>query len=235
MTTKVEKSIEVDAPISTVYNQWTQFEEFPEFMGGIESITQLDDKNLHWVAQIGGVKREWDAKILEQVPDKKIAWAATSGATNAGAVYFAPAGADRTTVRLSLEYEPEGMVENVGDKLGIVATQAEADLKRFKTFIEKRGTETGGWRGAVPGHGVGTPGVEDAAASKGDDGKAGVSGKAVAAGAAAVAAAGIVASKAMKSDKDEPYAVADPGATAYPSDVVPDKTDTGTPRRDRTV
>ena len=151
MSTKVEKSIEVDAPISTVYNQWTQFEQFPEFMGGVKKITQLDDKSLHWIAEIGGVEREWDAKILEQVPDEKIAWAATSGVANAGAVYFAPVGTDRTNVRLSLEYEPEGIVENVGAKLGVVSTQAEADLKRFKTFIEERGTETGGWRGEVPG------------------------------------------------------------------------------------
>lgn len=150
MTTKVEKSIEVDVPVSTAYNQWTQFEDFPQFMDGVEKVHQLDDKRLHWVAEIGGVKREWDAKILEQVPDEKIAWAATSGATNAGAVYFAPLGAGRTSIRLSLEYDPKGIVENVGDKLGIVERTAEGDLERFKKFIEERGGhETGGWRGEI--------------------------------------------------------------------------------------
>ena len=151
MTTKVEKSIEVDVPVTTAYNQWTQFEEFPRFMGGVQEVRQLGDTTLHWVAEIAGVKREWDAEILEQVPDQKVAWAATSGATNAGAVHFTPANAGQTIVTLSLEYEPEGLVENVGDKLNIVAKRAEADLERFKEYIESRGAETGGWRGSVSG------------------------------------------------------------------------------------
>src|SRR5919112_5689992 len=104
MTTKVEKSITVDVPISMAYNQWTQFEDFPEFMGGVQQVEQLDDQRLHWVAEIGGVKREWYATILEQRPDEKVAWAATEGATNAGAVYFTPAGTGQTTVTLELEY-----------------------------------------------------------------------------------------------------------------------------------
>src|SRR3712207_95055 len=120
MTTKVEKTIQVDVPVTTAYNQWTQFEDFPQFMGGVQQVQQLDDRNLHWVAEIAGVRREWDATILEQVPDEKIAWAAVEGATNAGAVYFEPAGVDRTFVKLSLEYEPEGLVEKAGDLLNIV-------------------------------------------------------------------------------------------------------------------
>lgn len=206
MTTKVEKSIEVDVPVRTAYNQWTQFEEFPAFMGGVQEVRQTGDTTLHWVAEIAGVKREWDAVILEQVPDRKVAWAATSGATNAGAVHFAPTGADHTTVTLSLEYEPEGLVENVGDKLNIVERRAEADLEKFKSYIEKRGMETGAWRGTVnEGRGVGTPGVEEAAASRGDSGKVGVSGKAVAAGAAAVAGTAAVAAamKGRSRDSDE--------------------------------
>src|SRR4051795_7282746 len=106
MTTKVEKSIQVDVPLSTAYNQWTQFEDFPAFMGGVQEVRQLDDRRLHWVAEIAGVRREWEAEVIEQVPDQKVAWAATDGATNAGAVFFAPVGADRTEVRLHLEYEP---------------------------------------------------------------------------------------------------------------------------------
>jgi hemerythrin superfamily protein/carbon monoxide dehydrogenase subunit G len=189
VTTKVEKSIQVDVPVSAAYNQWTQFEEFPQFMGGVSQVTQLSDTMLHWVAEIGGVRREWDAAIVQQVPDEKVAWAATEGATNAGAVLFTPAGAQSTTVTLVLEYEPEGAVEKAGDALNLVQRQAEADLERFKTFIEARGAESGAWRGSVnedvP---VGTPGVEDAVLTEGDSGKAGVSGKAVAAGAAAVVA-----------------------------------------------
>ena len=160
MTTKVEKSIQVDVPISTVYNQWTQFEDFPQFMGGVQEVRQLDDTNLHWVAEVAGIRREWDATILEQVPDSKIAWAATTGATNAGAVYFEPLGPNQTLVRLSLEFEPEGLVEQVGDKLNLVERRTEADLEKFKSFIESEGYATGAWRGSVnEGAGIGTPGA----------------------------------------------------------------------------
>jgi len=203
VTTKVEKSIQVDVPVSAAYNQWTQFEEFPQFMGGVSQVTQLSDTTLHWVAEIAGVRREWDAAILQQVPNEKVAWAATEGATNAGAVQFVAAGPSSTTVTLVLEYEPEGAVEKAGDALNLVQRQAEADLERFKAFIEARGAETGAWRGSVnedvP---VGTPGVEDAALTEGDSGKAGVSGKAVAAGAAAVVA-GAAAAAVIGRGSDE--------------------------------
>jgi len=202
MTTEVDKSIVVDVPVSTAYNQWTQFEDFPQFMGGVQQVTQTTDRRLHWVAEIGGVKREWDAEVLEQVPDQKVAWAATEGSTNAGAVYFEPVGASQTSVRLHLEYEPEGLVEQAGDRLGIIERQAESDLERFKQFIESRGSETGSWRGTVDEGAVGTPGVEHAEESRGDSGKAGLSGKAVAAGAAAVAAAGLAAAAATRSSSD---------------------------------
>ena len=149
MTTKVEKSTTVAVPISTAYNQWTQFEEFPQFMGGVQEVRQLDDERLHWVAEIAGVKREWEARILEQRRDGKIAWAATEGATNAGAVYFSPVGTGRTIVRLELEYEPEGLVEKAGDAIGIIERQAEKDVEKFKEFIEGRGVETGGGRGDI--------------------------------------------------------------------------------------
>src|SRR5688500_11965111 len=198
MSTKVERSIQVDVPVSTAYNQWTQFEDFPYFMGGVKEVHQHDDQRLHWVAEIAGVRREWEATILEQVADQKIAWEATEGATNAGAVRFERVGPMSTLVYLTLEYEPEGLVEQVGDKLGIVERQVTSDLEKFKALIEDEGYATGAWRGSVnEGLGVGTPGVEAAAASRGDSGKAGVSAKTVAAGAAAavagVAAAGAVA------------------------------------------
>jgi carbon monoxide dehydrogenase subunit G len=194
MTTTVEKTILVNVPVSTAYNQWTQFEDFPQFMGGVKSVTQLSDDRLEWVAEIAGVRRQWQARIVEQIPDQKVAWAATEGATNAGAVTFSDAGGGQTSVHLSLEYEPEGLVEKVGDKLNIVENQAERDLEKFKAFIESEGYATGAWRGSVnEGAQAGTPGVDDAAGSRGDSGKAGVSGKAVAAGAAAVAAGAAVA------------------------------------------
>ena len=201
MTTKVEKSVTVDVPISTAYNQWTQFEEFPQFMGGVQKVEQLDDQRLHWVAEIAGVRREWYADILEQRPDEKIAWAATEGATNAGAVYFISAGPSQTNVTLELEYEPEGLVEKAGDALNIIERQAASDLEKFKTFIESRNVESGAWRGEVGAATVGTPGVE-MTTSEGDSGKAGISPKVAAAGAA-VAAAGIVAAASKSGSKED--------------------------------
>ena len=208
MTTRVDTSIEVNLPVSTVYNQWTQFEDFPHFMNGITSITQLGEDRMQWVAEIAGIRRQWEAKVLEQVPDRKVAWAATEGATNAGSVSFEDVGGGQTSVHLFLEYEPEGLLEKVGDKLNIVENQAEGDLDRFKAFIEAEGYATGAWRGSLAAEGhVGTPGVEHADESRGDSGKAGVSGKAVATGVgvAAAAAAGIAAVAAAKgssSDKE---------------------------------
>jgi hypothetical protein len=195
VSTKVEKRILVNVPVSTAYNQWTQFEDFPHFMGGIKSVTQLTDDRLEWVAEIAGVRRRWEAKILEQVPDRKVAWAATEGATNAGSVMFEDVGGGQTSIQLTLEYEPEGLVEEVGDKLNVVENQAEADLKSFKEFIEAEGYASGAWRGSVKEGGtVGTPDLEDAAASRGDSGKAGISGKVAAGvGVAAAAAAGVAA------------------------------------------
>ena len=145
----VRKTIEVERPVTTVYNQWTQFEEFPQFMEGVEKVTQLDDTRLHWVAKIGGVSREWDAEIVTQTPDQGVAWRSVDGAENAGAVTFRPLAADRTEVTLELTFHPETVTEKVGDALGIVERRAEGDLERFKEFIEARGSETGAWRGRV--------------------------------------------------------------------------------------
>jgi len=207
MTTKVEKTVLVNVPVSTAYNQWTQFEDFPQFMGGVTSVTQLGDDRLEWVAEIAGIKRRWEARVVEQVPDQRVSWAATEGATNAGSVSFEDVGGGQTSVHLSLEYEPEGLVEKVGDKLNVVENQAEGDLDRFKAFIESEGYATGAWRGSVGGGGtVGTPGVEDADVTRGDSGKAGVSAKTVAAGVglAAATVAGVAAATSNRSDDDEP-------------------------------
>jgi uncharacterized membrane protein len=144
----VEKCIEVDAPISAVYNQWTQFEEFPRFMDGVREVRQIDDQHLHWRAEIGGKEKEWDAVITEQVPNRFISWKCTSGAENFGSVTFEPKG-NRTLVTLRMGFDPEGVIENIGDMLGVVSGQIEGDLRRFKEFIESRGVETGAWTGEI--------------------------------------------------------------------------------------
>jgi uncharacterized membrane protein len=147
---KVVTSIDVEVPVTEAYNQWTQFEEFPHFMEGVESVEQLDDETLRWRAEIGGVRKQWTARITEQIPDKRIAWTSTEGARNAGVVTFHTITDSSCRVTLQLDYEPEGVVENLGDKLGAISRRAEGDLERFKEFIESRGRATGGFRGAIP-------------------------------------------------------------------------------------
>lgn len=147
---RIEKTIEVNCPVRAVYNQWTQFEEFPRFMSGVQEVRQLDDTHTHWRAKVWGKEKEWDAEITEQVPDERISWRSTSGdAPNAGTVRFEPVGNDRTRVRLTMAYEPQGAVENIGDALGAMTSQVQSTVEDFKKFIEKRGAETGGWRGEV--------------------------------------------------------------------------------------
>ena len=145
----IEKSIEINLPAQTAYNQWTQFEEFPRFMEGVESVQQLDDRHLHWRANIGGNVEEWDAEITEQIPDKRIAWTSTTGALNAGVVTFHRLSDDSCRVALQLDYEPEGVVENVGDTIGVVQWNVRQNLERFKEFIESEGRETGAYRGKI--------------------------------------------------------------------------------------
>jgi uncharacterized membrane protein len=149
----IEKSIDVEVPVRTAYNQWTQFQEFPRFMDGVTTVTQLDDRRLRWHASIGGKDKEWTAEITEQLPDERVAWKSTSGAKNAGVVTFHRLADRKTRVMLQLEYDPEGVVENVGDAVGVVSTRVTGDLKRFKEFIESRQQETGAWRGEVPAKG----------------------------------------------------------------------------------
>ena len=142
----IESSIEVAVPVSAAYNQWTQFESFPQFMHGVEEVRQLDDARLHWVASVGGRRAEWDAKILEQHPDRQISWISEDGKKNRGTVTFESLGEDRTLIRLSLGYQAEGFVEAVGSAAGLDRRRIEGDLARFKELIEGRGTETGAWR-----------------------------------------------------------------------------------------
>jgi uncharacterized membrane protein len=147
--TTIEKSITVEVPVHTAYNQWTQFESFPRFMDGVEEVRQLDPKRLHWKASIAGVTREWDAEIVDQTPDERITWRAIDGPTNVGTVSFASTGGSESRVTLRMEFEPEGFVEKAGEMLHMVDHQVEKDLDRFKHFIETEGHETGAWRGEV--------------------------------------------------------------------------------------
>ena len=145
----VEESIDVSVPVRTAYNQWTQFEEFPKFMEGVEEIRQIDDTRTHWKTKIAGVEREFDAEITEQHPDHRVAWRSTEGAEHAGVVTFHRLDDDTTRVMVQLDTEPEGLVEQAGDKLGVVKRRVKGDLGRFKELIEARGTESGAWRGEV--------------------------------------------------------------------------------------
>ena len=146
----VTESVDVAVPVRTAYNQWTQFEEFPRFMEGVTEIRQLDDTTTHWKTEIGGVKREFDALITEQLPDERVAWTSTTGSKQAGVVTFHRLDESHTRVTAQIDFEPEGIAEQAGDKLGIVDRRIKGDMKRFKTFIEERGgAETGAWRGEV--------------------------------------------------------------------------------------
>ena len=145
----IERSIDIEAPVRVVYNQWTQFEEFPRFMEGVQEVRQLDDKHLHWRAVVGGAEKVWDAEITEQIPDERVAWRARAGAANAGVVTFHRITDGRTRIMLQLEYDPQGVVETVGDAVGVVSHRVENDLLRFKDFVEMRGRETGAWRGEI--------------------------------------------------------------------------------------
>ena len=146
---RIEEAIVVEVPVSTAYNQWTQFEEFPKFMEGVESIKQIDDTRLHWVAEIGGKREEWDAEIVEQVPDRKIAWRALDGHQNSGTVTFEPLGDNQTRINVLMEHETEGLTEALGSALGMDSRRVKGDLERFKELVESRGVESGAWRGEV--------------------------------------------------------------------------------------
>lgn len=145
----VQKTIDVPVPVREAYNQWTQFESFPEFMEGVKEVRQLDDRHLHWRAEIGGRQQEWNAEITEQVPDTRVAWRSIDGRPNAGVVDFHRLDDALTQVSLQMEAEPEGVTEAVGDRLGFLSRQVENDLKRFRNFITERGTATGEYRGQI--------------------------------------------------------------------------------------
>ncbi|MEU8262107.1 SRPBCC family protein [Micromonospora sp. NPDC048999] len=145
----VVEYVDISVPIRTAYDQWTQFEEFPQFMQGVQEVRQLSDTMTHWTVEIAGVRREFDAEITEQLPDERVAWRSTEGSRQAGVVTFHRLDDRHTRVTLQLEFEPQGVVEQAGDKFGMVDRRAKNDLKLFKQFIERRGQETGAWRGTI--------------------------------------------------------------------------------------
>jgi uncharacterized membrane protein len=145
----IEESIEIDVPVSTAYNQWTQFESFPQFMDGVERVEQKSDERLRWVAEVGGHRREWEAEITEQHPDHRVAWKALDGDGPDGVVTFHKLDDSRTKVMLQFDYEPEGTTESIGSLLGLDSHRVKNDLESFKEFIESRGAETGAWRGDI--------------------------------------------------------------------------------------
>lgn len=145
----VQESIEVEVPVRSAYNQWTQFEEFPRFMEGVEEVKQLDDTHLRWRADVGGKTKEWTAEITEQRPDERVAWKNVDGADNAGVITFHRLGDGKARVTAQIDAEPEGMVETAGDLMGMLDRRVKGDLQRFKEFIEAKGGETGAWRGEV--------------------------------------------------------------------------------------
>jgi uncharacterized membrane protein len=149
--TVIDEEIEVAVPVTTAYNQWTQFEEFPRFMDGVDEVRQLDDTLLHWAATVGGKHAEWDAKIIEQDPDRRIVWESTDGKHTRGTVSFEGAGGDRSRIRLHMSYNPQGMAETLGSAIGLDARRVRGDLERFRDMIEARHAETGAWRGEIKG------------------------------------------------------------------------------------
>ena len=177
----VEDSIEVEVPVSTAYNQWTQFEDFPNFMQDVIEVRQVDDTHLHWRARIAGKEEEWDAEITNQIPDRRIAWKSTSGPPNSGAVTFQPISDNRTRVTLRMSYQPRNALEKVGDALGAVKLETSTNLHRFREFLQSRGRETGAWRGTVSGgatvgNGSGGTGMSGGMAGSGLPGGGGRSG-----------------------------------------------------------
>ena len=145
----IEKSVEVNVPAETAYNQWTQFEDFPRFMEGVEEVRQVSDRHLHWRVNIGGKEKEFDTEITEQIPGKRIAWRSIGGTDNGGVVTFHNLNSTTSRIMVQMGYEPEGLVEKAGDLLGVASHRVQGDLERFKEFVERTGTESGAWRGTI--------------------------------------------------------------------------------------
>jgi uncharacterized membrane protein len=152
MDSSIVETIEINVPVRTAYNQWTQFEDFPQFMASVHEIRQLDDKHLHWKANVAGEEKEWDVEITEQIPDKRIAWQSTTGVPNGGVATFHKISDNTCRVAVQMDYQPEGAMEKLGDAFGAVRMELRGNLQKFKEMLESRGKETGGWRGSIAQH-----------------------------------------------------------------------------------
>lgn len=152
----INESVQVNVPVRTAYNQWTQFEDFPDIMEGVQEVRQIGDRHVHWHAKVWGKDLEWDAEITRQIPDKLIEWRSVSGPDNGGFVEFRPLGAGQTEISVHIEYDPQGAAESVGSALGIAKNRVHHDLEHLKEFLEQRGVETGAWRGSIGGNGTGS-------------------------------------------------------------------------------
>jgi uncharacterized membrane protein len=152
MDSSIVETIEINVPVRTAYNQWTQFEDFPQFMASVKEIRQLDDKHLHWKANVAGEDKEWDVEITEQIPDKRIAWQSTTGVPNGGVATFHKISDNACRVAIQMDYQPEGALEKLGDSFGAVRMELRGNLQKFKEMLESRGKETGGWRGSIAQH-----------------------------------------------------------------------------------
>jgi len=152
MDSSIVETIEINVPVRTAYNQWTQFEDFPQFMASVHEIRQLDDKHLHWKANVAGEEKEWDVEITEQIPDKRIAWQSTTGVPNGGVATFHKISDTTCRVTVQMDYQPEGAMEKLGDAFGAVRMELRGNLQKFKEMLESRGKETGAWRGSIAQH-----------------------------------------------------------------------------------
>lgn len=166
----IEETVEVNVPVRTAYDQWTQFEEFPRFMEGVEEVRQIDDTHLHWVAETAGRRAEWDAEIVAQEPDRRISWRSTDGMRNDGTVAFESIADDATRIHLAIDHEPDGAIEHAAEVTGIAQRRVRGDMERFKELIEERGEATGGWRGRVEDGGDGAGDARDDEARIGPEG-----------------------------------------------------------------
>lgn len=152
MDSSIVETIEINVPVRSAYNQWTQFEDFPQFMASVHEIRQLDDKHLHWKANVAGEEKEWDVEITEQIPDKRIAWQSTTGVPNGGVATFHKISDNECRVTVQMDYQPEGALEKIGDAFGAVRMELRGNLQKFKEMLESRGKETGAWRGSIAQH-----------------------------------------------------------------------------------
>lgn len=145
----IDESIELTVPVSTAYNQWTQFESFPRFMARVQNVKQLRPHLTRWTVGVGPVRHEFEAEITEQQPDSHVQWRSLGPASpHRGWVRFESAAAGRTTMQLHVDIKPAGAAGLLAST-PLISTTIRAELRNFKEFIEGAGHENGAWRGLI--------------------------------------------------------------------------------------